>query len=274
MVEANRNAIQISPPVMRRASSAVKSKVKLKTTTTSKEKNNMPLVASLERHSRRRSLARVARVMSNNWLMTLLPRLHLLLRHLLPRRFRIRCAAVGPGKTTESNQLPPRRESPGALPPEWSYPRHAVFLSAPQFRAPKPHPGWRKVHREEEFPARASACGPARGAAASPANNRRRGAPGQDQAPRPESPPPFSGLLLFHRARRNNAGSRSPKARHRACWRARRSRSFAEASRVGHRRPLFRKSAAPDRRSHAAAWIFPRHFLRRWHNSGHWKTPQ
>src|SRR5579859_2854929 len=204
MVEANRNAIQISPPVMRRASSAVKSKVKLKTTTTSKEKNNMPLVASLERHSRRRSLARVARVMSNNWLM--MPRPRELDRPLLQPLFPLRCAAVAPGKTTESNQPLPRRELPGGLRPEWSCPRHAVFLSARQCRALKPHPGWRKVHREEEFPGRASGCAPARGAAASPANNRLHDAPSRDRAPRPESPRPFSALLfLCHRARRSSA---------------------------------------------------------------------
>src|SRR5260370_29998563 len=143
MVEAKRKANKISPPVMRRASSAVKSKVKLKTTTTSKEKNNMPLVASLERHSRRRSLARVARAISNNWLMTHHAHFakHWTSCHLLPPLFLLRCAAVGPGNTTARNQLSPRRESPGAFPPEWSYPRHAVFLSAPQFLAPKPHPG-------------------------------------------------------------------------------------------------------------------------------------
>src|SRR5256885_12471656 len=44
---------------MRRDSSAVGSNEKLKITTTSSAKNSMELIASLERHSRRRSLLRV-----------------------------------------------------------------------------------------------------------------------------------------------------------------------------------------------------------------------
>src|SRR5216683_4427349 len=60
---ANRNATQTRPPAILRDSSAVGSKAKLKITTTSNEKNSMALIASLERHSRRMSFARVARVM-------------------------------------------------------------------------------------------------------------------------------------------------------------------------------------------------------------------
>src|ERR1700678_171880 len=59
---ANRNATHTSPPAIRLDSSAVGSKEKLKITTTSREKNNMELMASFDRHSRRRSLAKVARV--------------------------------------------------------------------------------------------------------------------------------------------------------------------------------------------------------------------
>src|SRR5437588_8172460 len=61
MVE-NRNAIQNSPPARRRDSSAVGSKAKLKMTTTSNAKNNMELKTSRERHSKHRSLARLAAV--------------------------------------------------------------------------------------------------------------------------------------------------------------------------------------------------------------------
>src|ERR1700689_4706945 len=60
---ANRNATQTRPPAIWRDSSAVGSNEKLKTTTTSKEKKSMELMASFERHSRRRSLRSVARVM-------------------------------------------------------------------------------------------------------------------------------------------------------------------------------------------------------------------
>ena len=60
---ANRNATQIRPPAIWRDSSALGSNEKLKTTTTSREKNSIELMASLERHSRRRSLSSVARVM-------------------------------------------------------------------------------------------------------------------------------------------------------------------------------------------------------------------
>src|SRR5258706_2887048 len=48
------------PPAIRRASSPVGSKEKLNTTTTSNAKNSMELMASLLRHSRRRSFIRVA----------------------------------------------------------------------------------------------------------------------------------------------------------------------------------------------------------------------
>src|SRR5207248_1233491 len=57
---ANKNATQIRPPAILRDSSAVGSKAKLKITTTSRPKNNMALIASFERHSRRMSLASVA----------------------------------------------------------------------------------------------------------------------------------------------------------------------------------------------------------------------
>src|SRR5262249_48029193 len=53
------NATQTSPPEIRRDSSAVRLKEKLKITTTSRAKNNMELSASFERHSRRRSLCKV-----------------------------------------------------------------------------------------------------------------------------------------------------------------------------------------------------------------------
>src|SRR5580658_576071 len=59
---AKRNATHTRPPAIRRDSSAVGSKEKLKITTTSKEKNSIELMASFERHSKRRSLATVARV--------------------------------------------------------------------------------------------------------------------------------------------------------------------------------------------------------------------
>src|SRR5579863_2178177 len=59
---ANKNATQTSPPAMRLDSSAVGSKEKLKITTTSSAKNNIELMASFERHSRRRSFTSVARV--------------------------------------------------------------------------------------------------------------------------------------------------------------------------------------------------------------------
>src|SRR5271155_1460904 len=51
------------PPAICRDSSAVGSKEKLNTTTTRREKNSMELMASFDRHSRRRSLSSVARVM-------------------------------------------------------------------------------------------------------------------------------------------------------------------------------------------------------------------
>src|SRR5262252_759086 len=60
---ANRNDTQISPPAICRDSSASGSNEKLNTTTTSNAKNNIELIASFERHSRRTSLASVARVM-------------------------------------------------------------------------------------------------------------------------------------------------------------------------------------------------------------------
>src|SRR5579864_5894313 len=60
---ANRNATQTKPPAICRDSSAVGSKEKLKITTTSREKNSMAFSESLERHSRRMSFVRVARVM-------------------------------------------------------------------------------------------------------------------------------------------------------------------------------------------------------------------
>src|SRR5499427_8228227 len=56
---AKRNATQISPPAMRRDSSALGSKAKLKITTTNNEKNSMELMASFERHSRRISFSSV-----------------------------------------------------------------------------------------------------------------------------------------------------------------------------------------------------------------------
>src|SRR4051812_21229550 len=56
----------MSPPAMLRDSSAVGSKLKLKMTTTSRAKNSMLLIASLDRHSRRKSLARVERVTASN----------------------------------------------------------------------------------------------------------------------------------------------------------------------------------------------------------------
>src|SRR5436853_1805050 len=59
---AKRNATHTSPPAIWRDSSALGSKEKLKTTTTRREKNSMELIASFDRHSRRRSLARVAQV--------------------------------------------------------------------------------------------------------------------------------------------------------------------------------------------------------------------
>ena len=62
MVEENKNATHTSPPVIRRASSAVGSKAKLKITTTNSAKKSMALSASLERHSSRRSLPKVEMV--------------------------------------------------------------------------------------------------------------------------------------------------------------------------------------------------------------------
>src|SRR6266852_9806421 len=59
---AKRNATHTSPPAIWRDSSALGSNEKLKTTTTSREKNNIELIASFDRHSRRRSLANVAAV--------------------------------------------------------------------------------------------------------------------------------------------------------------------------------------------------------------------
>src|SRR5260370_39380946 len=59
---ANRNATHTSPPAILRDYSAVGSKEKLKITTTRSEKNSMAFMASFDRHSRRTSLVRVARV--------------------------------------------------------------------------------------------------------------------------------------------------------------------------------------------------------------------
>src|SRR5947209_3978681 len=59
MMVEKRKAVHTSPPAMRRDSSAVGLKAKLKITTTSNAKNSMELIASLERHSRRRSLRKV-----------------------------------------------------------------------------------------------------------------------------------------------------------------------------------------------------------------------
>src|SRR5258708_35551838 len=56
----NKNATQNSPPARRRDSSDVGSNAKLKITTTSTAKNSMALNTSRDRHSRRRSLARLA----------------------------------------------------------------------------------------------------------------------------------------------------------------------------------------------------------------------
>src|SRR5262249_54850290 len=61
-----RNAIQNSPPTMRRDSSAVGENEKLKISTTSPAKNSMELKTSRDRHSRRRSFARFAAVSSAN----------------------------------------------------------------------------------------------------------------------------------------------------------------------------------------------------------------
>src|SRR5580658_1608480 len=66
---ANKNATQTRPPTMRRDSSASGSKEKTKITTTSREKNSMALSASLERHSRRISLASVTSVIDQNEVM-------------------------------------------------------------------------------------------------------------------------------------------------------------------------------------------------------------
>ena len=46
------------PPAICREIAAVGSKARLKSTTTSSAKKSMPLMASFERHSRRKSLAR------------------------------------------------------------------------------------------------------------------------------------------------------------------------------------------------------------------------
>src|ERR1700683_2821319 len=70
---ANKNATQIKPPAMWRDSSARGSKENTKITTTSSEKNSMALSASLERHSRRISLASVASVIDQNDLMVAPP---------------------------------------------------------------------------------------------------------------------------------------------------------------------------------------------------------
>src|SRR5678816_2274387 len=59
---ANKNATQISPPAILRDSSAFGSNEKLNTTTTSSEKNSMELIASFDRHSRRKSFFSVAAV--------------------------------------------------------------------------------------------------------------------------------------------------------------------------------------------------------------------
>src|SRR5437660_2775626 len=59
---ANKNATHTSPPAILRDSSAVGSNEKLKITTTRSEKNSMAFMASFDRHSRRTSLVRVARV--------------------------------------------------------------------------------------------------------------------------------------------------------------------------------------------------------------------
>src|SRR6266436_2487641 len=59
---AKRKATHTRPPAIWRDSSALGSNEKLKTTTTSREKNSMELIASFDRHSRRRSLANVAPV--------------------------------------------------------------------------------------------------------------------------------------------------------------------------------------------------------------------
>src|SRR4029077_16012802 len=57
---AKRKATHTNPPAICRDSSAFGSNEKLKTTTTSREKNSMELIASFDRPSRRRSLANVA----------------------------------------------------------------------------------------------------------------------------------------------------------------------------------------------------------------------
>src|SRR6266852_7444196 len=62
MMVEKRNAVHTSPPAMRRDSSAVGLKAKLKITTTSSEKNSMELSTSRDRHSRRRSLATLIHV--------------------------------------------------------------------------------------------------------------------------------------------------------------------------------------------------------------------
>ena len=61
VVAANRMTIQRMPPAIWREMAAVGSKASEKTTTTSSEKKSMPVMASRDRHSRRRSLRRCVR---------------------------------------------------------------------------------------------------------------------------------------------------------------------------------------------------------------------
>src|SRR5579864_5727639 len=72
MVE-NRKATQNKPPAMRRDSSTVGSKEKLKITTTRTAKNSMELKTSRERHSNRRSLAILTAVNFRRELLMLSP---------------------------------------------------------------------------------------------------------------------------------------------------------------------------------------------------------
>src|SRR5437660_1358510 len=65
---ANRNATHTKPPAIRRDSSAVGLKEKLKITTTSSAKNSIELMASFDRHSSRKSLLRVAAAMPESML--------------------------------------------------------------------------------------------------------------------------------------------------------------------------------------------------------------
>src|SRR5271165_1263306 len=174
---ANRNATQINPPAISLDSSAVGLKAKLKMTTTSSEKNNMELMASLERHSMRRSFQRVARVTVSE-----------LTGHLRLRYSRTPCFASSPGER-QSDQPTCAQTHPPPLPSAGLGASRRILSCPGRERDPvllpsrvrNGHLRWRTAHRAASAPDREAQLGKEKAAAAFPASTVPRGARDRDR---------------------------------------------------------------------------------------------